>query len=261
MPNLPSGPTTPGDPNKPSDEVTKYLEELKARLPASHPAQSALIAPGTGGAYGARGRLIFALDATASRQPTWDSACHLQNEMFTATAALGGLDTQLVFFRGLDNCKTSRWLTTASEVHRVMSGVSCIGGLTQIERVLDHAIGETKRAKVAALVFVGDAMEEKVDRLCQRAGELGRLDVPIFVFHEGHDPNAEAAFRQIATLSKGAYLAFDLASIGRLKELLGAIAIFATGNRAALEAYGAKKGGEVLRLTSQLHLTAPTKRG
>ena len=28
-----------------------------------------------------RGRLIFAMDATASREPTWDRACHIQAEM------------------------------------------------------------------------------------------------------------------------------------------------------------------------------------
>jgi hypothetical protein len=76
--------------------------------------------------------------------------------------------------------------------------------------------------------------------------------VPIFLFHEGFDPDAAAAFRQMASLSNGAYLSFDLAGIDRLKELLGAIAVYASDNHAALAAYGAKKGGEVLRLTAQL---------
>ena len=35
------------------------------------------------------GRLLFALDATASRQATWDSASHLQAQMFGEAAALG----------------------------------------------------------------------------------------------------------------------------------------------------------------------------
>jgi hypothetical protein len=254
----------PSTPNKPRSEITDYIENLKNSLPVGHPARSMVTntATGTAGGYGTRGRLIFALDATASRQPTWDRACRIQGEMFEATAGLGGLDLQLVFFRATPGeCRASRWMTTAAELHRAMHSVSCVGGETQIERVLDHAIKETGRAKVAALVFVGDAMEEKVDPLCQRASELGALGVPIFVFHEGNEPIAAAAFRQIASLSRGAYLAFDLAGIDRLKELLGAIAIFATGNRLALEAYGAKKGGNVLQLTAQLRLTAPTKRG
>jgi hypothetical protein len=231
-------PTLSSDSPWAKGEVAAFIDKLKSAQPAP-----------TGGG---RGRLIFALDATASREPTWDQACRIQGEMFEATAAIGGLDLQLVFYRGYDECKASRWLSTATDLHRVMRSVSCVGGETQIERVLSHAIRETGRAKVNALVFVGDAMEEKVDRLCRLAGELGALGVPIFVFQEGNLPDAEAAFRQMATLSKGAYCRFDLAGIDRLKELLAAVAVYATGGHDALLAYGEKKGGEVLRLTSQL---------
>ena len=229
--------------NRPSPragEVAEFLDQLKAAQPAR---------PTTGGG---RGRLLFALDATASREPTWDQACHIQGEMFEATAALGGLDIQLVYYRGFDECKASRWLGSAADLHRVMRSVRCVGGETQIERVLEHALRETGKAKVNALVFVGDAMEEKADRLCRLAGEIGSLGVPIFLFHEGSDPGAEACFRQMAILSRGAYLGFELASIARLKELLGAVAVFATGGYTALAAHGAAKGGEVLRLTAQL---------
>src|SRR4051812_19297648 len=98
-----------------------------------------------------RGRLVFALDATASRRPTWDRACRIQGEMFEATAALGGLEIQLVFYRGFAECKASRWMTTAADLHRIMRSVFCVGGETQIERVLLHAIAETRRRKVNAL--------------------------------------------------------------------------------------------------------------
>ncbi len=220
-----------------SAEVDAFLRDLQ-RAPA-RPA-------------GGRGRLIFALDATASRQPSWDRACRIQGEMFEATAALGGLDVKLIYYRGFNECKASRWMTNAADLHRVMRAVSCIGGETQIERVLAHAIAENQKQRVGALVFVGDAMEEKLDRLCQLAGELGLKGVPIFLFHEGGDPVAAAVFRQMAKLSRGAYLRFDLASADRLKDLLGAVAVYAAGGYRALTAYGERKGGEVLRLTSQL---------
>jgi hypothetical protein len=224
-------------------EIAEFLDQLKAKQPA----------PTTAGS--GRGRLIFALDATASRAPTWDSACRIQGEMFEATAGLGGLEIQLVFYRGYGECRASRWVSAAADLHRLMRSVLCAGGETQIERVLNHAIRETGRAEVNALVFVGDAMEEKADRLCRLAGELGASGVPIFVFHEGSAPDAAATFRQMAILSHGAYLAFDLAGISRLRGLLGAIAVFATGNHAAFVAYGARKGGEVLRLTAQLQVS------
>jgi hypothetical protein len=222
----------------PSAQVDAFLRDLN-RAPAVRPG-------------GGRGRLIFALDATASREPTWDRACRIQGEMFGATAALGGLDVKLMFYRGFDECKASRWMQTAAELHRAMSAVSCVGGETQIERVLDHAIAESKKQRVHALVFVGDAMEEGADRLCRLAGELGLLGTPVFVFHEGGDAAAGAVFRQIAKLSRGAYLSFDLASADRLKELLAAVAVYAAGGYRALADYGANKGGDVRLLTAQL---------
>src|SRR5207244_8749906 len=202
-----------------SAEVDAFLRDLQRAPPRP-----------TGG----RGRLIFALDATASREPSWDRACRIQGEMFEATASLGGLDVKLVYYRGFNECKAGRWMTSAADLHRVMRAVSCIGGETQIERVLSHALSETKKQRVNALVFVGDAMEENVDRLCQLAGELGLSGVPVFVFHEGGDPIAGRAFQQIARLSRGAYLRFDLGSADRLKALLGAVAVYAAGGYRAL---------------------------
>src|SRR3984893_2564135 len=221
-----------------SAEVDAFLRDLQ-RAPAARPA-------------GGRGGRFFALDAPASRQPSWDRACRIQGEMFEATAALGGLDVKLVYYRGFNECKASRWMANAADLHQVMRAVSCIGGESQIERVLAHAIAENQKQKIGALVFVGDAMEEKVDRLCQLAGELGLKGVPIFLFHEGGDTVAAGAFQQMAKLSRGAYLRFDLASADRLKDLLGAVAVYAAGGYRALTAYGERKGGEVLRLTSQL---------
>jgi hypothetical protein len=221
-----------------SAEVDAFLRDLQRAPP---PPRS-----------GRRGRLIFALDATASRQPSWDRACRIQGEMFEATAGLGGLDVKLVYYRGFNECKASRWMTNAADLHRTMRAIHCAGGETQIERVMAHALTETKKQRVNALVFVGDSVEEKIDRLCQLAGELGINGVPVFVFHEGGDPIAGNAFQQIAKLSRGAYVRFDLASAERLRELLAAVAVYAAGGYRALTAYGEKRGGEVLRLTAQL---------
>jgi len=221
-----------------SAEVDAFLRDL-GKAPAVRPG-------------GGRGRLIFALDATASREPSWDRASRIQGEMFEATAGLGGLDVKLMFYRGFNECKASRWFAKAGDLHRAMRAVSCLGGETQIERVLEHATSETRQRRVNALVFVGDAMEENVDRLCRLAGELGLLGVPVFVFHEGSDPIAARAFRQIAKLSRGAYLRFDLASAERLKELLAAVAVYAAGGYRALTAYGEKRGDEIRLLTAQL---------
>jgi len=201
---------------------------------------------------GERGRLIFAMDATASREPTWDQACQIQGEMFSETATLGGLEVQLVFYRGFGECRASKWAPNAKELLRLMTGVRCRGGQTQIARVLDHTKREAEKRKVNALVFVGDALEEDIDRVCHKAGELGLIGVPMFLFHEGGDPIAERGFRELARLTGGAYCRFDAASAQQLRDLLSAVAVYAAGGRRALLEYGQSKGGTVLQLTHQV---------
>jgi len=201
---------------------------------------------------GARGRLLFALDATASRQPTWDRASRIQAEMFQATGDLGGLDIQLAFYRGFGQFMASPWLNDSKTLLRLMGGTFCMAGETQIRKVLRHAINETRAAKVNALVFVGDMVEESVDQLGAAAGELGLLGVPAFMFHEGNDPVARFAFEQIAKLTGGACCRFDPDSPRVLADLLKAVAIYAAGGRPALENFARSQGGVVLQITSQV---------
>ncbi|MGQ0664995.1 MAG: VWA domain-containing protein [Pseudomonadota bacterium] len=219
-------------------DVAGFLAKMKT-MPAVRPA-------------GQCGRLIFAMDATASREPSWDRACRLQGEMFTATQRLGGLEIQLAWYRGFGEFEASAWLANSADLVRKMTAVTCRGGETQIGRVLRHAIAETKRRKVNALVFVGDCVEESVDTLCQLAGELGLVGVPAFIFHEGGEPVARKCLEEIARLTHGAYCPFDSSSATALRDLLAAAAMFAAGGRAALEEFGRRRGGAVLRLTHQM---------
>ncbi|WP_414474622.1 VWA domain-containing protein [Microvirga sp. M2] len=175
-----------------------------------------------------RARLVFALDATMSRQPTWDLACRVQGEMFAAASDAGGLSVQLVYFRGFGECRFSRWVADPRALTDLMTKISCRGGQTQIGRVLRHVRTEARRAPLKVLVYVGDAMEEPIDDLCAVAGELGLIGVKAFMFHEGHDPEAARAFREIARLSGGAYAQFDAGAPRILSELLRAAATYAT---------------------------------
>jgi hypothetical protein len=180
-------------------------------------------------------RLLFAIDATASRQPTWDTACHLQQEMFHATRGVASLAVQLCYYRGFGEFYASRWLTDSGALAGLMGQVQCVGGHTQIARVLRHAQKEHGRAPVRALVFIGDAIEENPDELCQLAGQCGLRRLPLFLFQEGREFGVEQTFRTMARLSGGAYAHFDARSAAALRELLGAVARFAAGGRAALE--------------------------
>lgn len=200
-----------------------------------------------------RGRLIFAMDATMSRQPSWDLALELQADMFKTVKAVGGLDVQLVYFRGFNECQASKWVGDPDALAGLMRKVACAGGYTQIGKVLSHAKRESGASKVNALVYVGDCMEENVDRLANLAGQLGLVGVPVFLFQEGHDAKAERAFREIARLSRGAYCRFDAGSARQLRELLTAVAVYATGGRKALKDFSDEtKSGAALRLLEQL---------
>lgn len=233
-------PLTPPDAGRPSGldtssraDISAFLSQVKALNPGDNPAA---------------GRLIFALDATLSRQPTWDMACSLQAEMFREAASTGRLSMRLIYYRGLGECRASPWITDSARLASLMGRIECIGGQTQIGKVLADARREAVASGVRALVFVGDAMEENVDELCAKAGELGMLRVPCFMFQEGYDPPSEQAFREIARLTGGAWCRFDPGASAQLRELLRAVAAYATGGRDALKRLAAGSQGATLLL-------------
>src|ERR1700690_2062010 len=95
-------------------EIAEFIERVHALGPAS--------------ASDKRGRLIFALDATMSRQPTWDSACALQADMFREAAKTGGAAIQLVYFPGRGECRASGWGAGAEKLAGRRPAIGCRGG-------------------------------------------------------------------------------------------------------------------------------------
>jgi hypothetical protein len=212
---------TPAPTRSSAAEVSAFLEQVTTLAPT-----------GSG-----QGRLIFAMDATMSRQQSWDLALALQADMFHAVKAIDGLDVQLVYFRGFNECRASKWVRDPDALAALMRRVTCEGGFTQIRKVLAHARRESEAAKVNAVVYVGDCMEEDVDELGARAGDLGL--------------RAERAFREIARLTRGAYCPFDAGSGRQLRELLKAVAVYASGGRKALEDLS-RESSTAMRLLEQL---------
>lgn len=220
-PNLPRRPDQPRRPTpSPREDIESFL-----RAAGPPPAR--------------RGRLLFALDATMSRQPTWDMACSVQADMFDAAAAVGGLSVRLAYFRGIDEARASRWVDDPAALAGLMTRIACAGGRTQIGRMLTLAERDaTAPGGLGALVYVGDCMEEEAGALIDKAARLALHGVPAFMFHEGRDPVAARTFREIAAVSGGVYRRFDSAAAASLRALLEAAAIYAVGGRPALEAHG-----------------------
>lgn len=220
-PPVPTDGSLPAGTRSSGQDIEAFLRNAKVLAAANKPG---------------KGRLILALDATMSRQPTWDLACKLQAEMFDAVGKTGGLNVQLVYFRGLSECRSSKFVSNPAALKELMTRIDCRGGHTQIGKVLSHGLAESGREKVNALVFIGDAMEEEIDDLADKAGRLGMAGTPVFVFQEGRDKTAEKAFREIARLSRGAWFRFDRSAADTLAKLLSAVAVFASAGISALTA-------------------------
>jgi hypothetical protein len=200
---------------------------MPENLPTSHSKQIASFLE----KVTARARLAFIIDATASREQTWDMASQLQAQMFEEAGKISGLEVQLIYFRGAHECSHSPWTSDARELQRMMGRVMCEGGFTKYGKALAHVRREHEQRKINAVVVVGDAMEERPQELYDAIAGLG---VPLFLFQESELPKVTEAFQEMARLTKGAYARFDPGSAKLLGELLRAVAAFAVGGLAAL---------------------------
>lgn len=190
-----------------------------------------------------RARLVFALDATGSRQPTWERAKILQADMLRTASELGTLDISVGFFREVDDCQFTDFISDPDELAGIMAEVRTRAGSTQIQTVMDETLTRHYEKPIAALVFVGDTIEETRANLFARAQAMGTASpkLPMFIFHEttsDTSPSDETNFRKMAEMSGGAYAKFSEGSIAILKDLLESVAAYATGGLAALEARG-----------------------
>ena len=104
-----------------SGTVDAFLQQVAA-MPTVKPAET-------------RGRLLFAMDATASREPTWDRAAHIQASMFRETGALGGLEVQLCHYRGFRELHVSPWYADSDELLARMTRVRCAPGLQEYNKL------------------------------------------------------------------------------------------------------------------------------
>jgi len=196
-----------------------------------------------------QGRLLFAMDATASREAAWDMACQIQSEMFAAAA---GLEVSLCYYRGIGEFHTFPWSQNSTVLQQQMLTVSCLAGRTQIERVLRHAVNQGSKQKMKAVVLVADYFEESIDTIADAAACLGLLGIPLFIFQEGHDATTEKAFRHLSQLSNGAYCRFDNNSLAQLRELLAAVASYAVGGLKALQQHDKGTNTLLKQLIKQL---------
>jgi hypothetical protein len=96
---------------------------------------------------------------------------------------------------------------------------------------------EHEQQAISAVIAIGDMLEEEPRTLYDAVAGLG---APCFCFQEGSDfeqpevARLREAFQEMVRLTKGYYCAFDTGSVAKLRELLQAVAVFATGGLTAL---------------------------
>ena len=96
---------------------------------------------------------------------------------------------QLCYYRGMAGFHSSQWLTEPGALLDQMSGVSCEAGITQIGRVLRHALDAGSVSQpIRALIFVGDACEEAPEPLLSLAGQCGIKNCRCFCFRKAATP-------------------------------------------------------------------------
>jgi hypothetical protein len=152
---------------------------MASNLPASHAKQ---VADFLQKVKTARGRIAFVIDATMSREQTWDAAAQLQAEMFSEAAKLGGLEMQVTYFRGVDEVKSSNWTSDARELQHFMGRVRCEAGYTKYAQAFAQVRKEHGQQAISAMVVVGDMLEEEPRTLYDAVAGLG---VPCFCFSGG----------------------------------------------------------------------------
>lgn len=185
--------------------------------------------------------IIFAVDATASREQFWNESMAMQNNLFSVIKGLDlNLNVQLVSYGGLSSFTESSWHNSASMLKYSMEQIKCNAGGSQIGKVLQHTLSATSSKDVHALVFVGDSCEEKIKKLIPLAEQLKDKKVFPFIFDDGknstaRNSNTEKAFQAMADSGGGVCASFSIRDMSVFREYFKVASAIASRNTANIE--------------------------
>ena len=180
-----------------------------------------------------RPRLVFAFDATASREPAWATARQVTDALVKALP--GELDVALAVHGGSTLHTFTEFTADARTLRDRAAGIGCIAGFTRMLPILARSL---KRPGVRVVVYIGDVFEESLGRGRNLADAMGRRGMKLIVLHDTSDAAARGhaeIFLDLARRTGGCVLPFDASAPAKLRELLAAVAVFAVGGRALLE--------------------------
>src|SRR5580658_5305311 len=179
-----------------------------------------------------RPRLVFAVDATASREPAWKAARQVTDALVKALP--GELDVALAVHGGSRVHTFTAFTNDAATLRDRAAGVSCEAGLTRLLPILSASL---KQPSVRVIVYIGDVFEENLSHGRNLADSLGQRGTKLIVLHDTADPSARRdaeLFWDLAKRTGGCVLPFDASAPGRLRDILSAVAVYAVGGEKLL---------------------------
>jgi hypothetical protein len=179
-----------------------------------------------------RPRLIFAVDATASREPAWAAARQVTDALVKALP--NKLDVALAVHGGSHVHTFTAFTSDASTLRDRAAGVACIPGTTRLLPILSASL---KRQAVRVVIYIGDVFEESILQGRRIADDMGRQGTKLIVLHDTSDPSARRdaeVFWDLAKRTGGCVLPFDASSTGKLRDVLSAVAVYAVGGEKLL---------------------------
>lgn len=182
-------------------------------------------------------RLVFAADATASREEQWEAAKELTDALFSAIP--GGIEVALAVHGGGRLHTWTPFTSRPDKLRDLAARVKIQAGETRLLDVLRRTLEDPR---ISVVVYIGDRFEESRELARQVAKALKLQQTRLIILHDrgmGYDleiEDAASVFAALAELTGGTVLPFDISALARLRELLAAVAVLAIGGTSMLAA-------------------------
>lgn len=193
-----------------------------------------------GGLLDRRPRLVFAVDATASRSATWASAQTITDRMFDAIP--GALDVALEVHGGGNVHTFTGFSADLHEFRKRASRVRCTSGHTRLVDLMQRTLDA---GGVRVMSYIGDAFEESADEAFELADRFKHFGIKAVILADQADVSTMLIFEEIARRTGGAVLDFRSGDLDLMGEVLAGVAALAVGGRGMLES-NSSKGSQLL---------------
>lgn len=211
---------------KPAGARPALLSQIRGARPAKPQVDTAPAAPAA-----RRPRLVFAVDATASREAAWASAKKITDRMFGVIP--NALDVALAVHGGDDLHTFTTFSADVDAFRKQAAAVDCESGVTRLCDIMARTLDA---GGVRVMSYIGDAFEEDADEALKLADRFRLRGIQAVMLSDGAEGKPLEVFRQIAERTGGAVLDFRAGDAALMGELLAGVATLAIGGRRLLEA-------------------------